>query len=135
MINLLNDTNTYEIIEYDPTEKLEKKYNKFIDKLCLENVINNCEKRALKCDNAIAPRIYGLPKLHKEGIPLRPIVSNIGSVTYKLSKYCGEILKHLTKNSQYNIKNSYNLKELIDNTELKEEEILVSFDVTQQKQS
>ena len=29
--------------------------------------------------HAKPPQIYGLPKIHKEGVPLRPIVSAIGS--------------------------------------------------------
>jgi len=34
------------------------------------------------------PRRNGYPKIHKEGVPLRPIVSNIGVPTYKLSRHC-----------------------------------------------
>ena len=34
------------------------------------------------------PAFYGLPKMHKpEPILMRPIVSSIGSVTYKVAKY------------------------------------------------
>lgn len=33
-----------------------------------------------------APRIYGLPKIHKANIPLCPIVSAFGSLTYALAK-------------------------------------------------
>ena len=29
--------------------------------------------------------IYGLPKIHKDGAPLRPIVSSINSVTYNIA--------------------------------------------------
>ena len=32
------------------------------------------------------PKFYGLPKVHKEGIPLRPIVSSIGAVSYETAK-------------------------------------------------
>lgn len=32
-------------------------------------------------------RIYGLPKIHKEGASLRPIVNMIGGPIYKLAKY------------------------------------------------
>ena len=32
------------------------------------------------------PRIYGLPKIYKTNVPLRPIVSFVGSATYHLSK-------------------------------------------------
>ena len=39
------------------------------------------------------PGVYGLPKIHKEGNPLRPIVSTINSVNYKLAAF---LSKHLT---------------------------------------
>lgn len=37
--------------------------------------------------NPITPRIYGIPKIHKEGAPLRYIVNTIGGPTYLLEKY------------------------------------------------
>ena len=42
--------------------------------------------------NASLPYFYGLPKLHKPGIPLRPIISGIGSVTHPLAKYLAGLL-------------------------------------------
>jgi hypothetical protein len=41
------------------------------------------------------PRLHGLYKIHKEGVPLRPIASNIGAPTYELSKYLTGLLSHL----------------------------------------
>ena len=32
--------------------------------------------------NPLIPRIYGIPRIHKEGVSLRPIVDTIGSPTY-----------------------------------------------------
>ena len=51
-------------------------------------------------------RIYGLPKLHKSDIPLRPIVSGIGSYTHKLAKYLSDILKPLA-NNEHTLKDSF----------------------------
>jgi hypothetical protein len=52
------------------------------------------------------PRLYGLPKI-KEGVPLRPIVSNIGIPTYQLSKYLAGLLSQLTRNSAHHVKNFF----------------------------
>ena len=37
--------------------------------------------------------LYGLPKVHKDGTPMRPICSAVGSATYELSKYLTRIIK------------------------------------------
>ena len=37
--------------------------------------------------NPLTPRIYGIPKIHKPGAPLRPIVNTIGGPTYLLVKF------------------------------------------------
>ena len=39
--------------------------------------------------------LYGLPKIHKDGAPIRPIISNIGTYNYKLAKYLDSIIKPL----------------------------------------
>nr|VZI37046.1 unnamed protein product [Spirometra erinaceieuropaei] len=44
-------------------------------------------------------RFYGLLKAHKEGAPLRPIVSQKGSPTYGLAKWMFQRLKLLTSDS------------------------------------
>lgn len=126
---LLEDTNTYQMTIINPTTKINNQ--------CIKKVINLYNKKfipftdisKLVTRNPITPRIYGLPKLHKQNIPLRPIVSTINSPVYKLSKYLIQSLKYLTDNSTYNIKNSFQLKSILDTVTLKPDDILVSFDV------
>ena len=52
------------------------------------------------------PKFYGLPKIHKKNIPLRPIVSNIGSVSYGVAKELAGIIKPLMGCSQHHVNNS-----------------------------
>lgn len=42
------------------------------------------------------PRLYGLPKLHKQNIPIRPIVDSMGAPSHELARYLASILKPLT---------------------------------------
>jgi hypothetical protein len=51
-------------------------------------------------------RFYGLPKIHKENIPLRPIVSLPESSAYELSKYLAMILHPIVKTSPHTINNA-----------------------------
>jgi len=77
----------------------------------------------------VIPRIYGLPKIHKEGVPLRPIVNTIGSPTYELAKYVAKLLKPLVGNTDSFIKDSNDFVKLIKNKRVDKDDILVSFDV------
>jgi len=43
--------------------------------------------------------MYGLPKIHKNGAPIRPIISACGTYIYKLAKYLDKILKPLITNN------------------------------------
>lgn len=73
--------------------------------------------------------MYGLPKIHKDNIPLRPIVSCINSPTYNLSKFLSDIIYRSIDHSKYNITNSFEFKEFIIQQHLPTDYILVSLDV------
>ncbi|XP_017470366.1 PREDICTED: uncharacterized protein LOC108362044 [Rhagoletis zephyria] len=83
----------------------------------------------MKTEVSTAPRIYGLPKIHKENYPLRPICSSVNAPSSKLCKYISNILTRLTENSIYNVKNAREFKDRITNTTIESDEIMVSFDV------
>ena len=75
------------------------------------------------------PYLYGLIKIHKENIPLMPIVSTTGSVTYKLSKFLVSKSKQLNGQiSSSFILNSEDFVDIIRDMDL-ENKIMVSFDV------
>ena len=57
--------------------------------------------------------IYGLPKIYKDGIPLRLIVSNRGSVCHPLSRFLVEIISPLTGKTSSYVKNSAHFLEII----------------------
>ncbi|WP_353803323.1 hypothetical protein, partial [Acinetobacter baumannii] len=67
----------------------------------------------MKSVDSATPCFYGLPKVHKEGIPLRPIVSLPGAPTYKLSKELRKQLLYLTSNSEYSVKSATEFLEKI----------------------
>ncbi|XP_046395746.1 uncharacterized protein LOC124163008 [Ischnura elegans] len=75
------------------------------------------------------PRLYGLPKIHKDGIPLRPIVNAIGSPTYNLAKYLTGVLSPYVGHCEHHIKNSTEFVKILAGIRLKETDLLVSLDV------
>ncbi|XP_067618087.1 uncharacterized protein [Eurosta solidaginis] len=128
MKDLLDDKLTYKTIRTDPTQFLLRKNNKIVNDLYKTQSINLKEKHYLSCPAATAPRIYGLPKVHKENIPLRPISSSVNVPCSRLSKYVGQILQNIVSD-KYNIKNSQRLKENIKNLTIEDDETLISLDV------
>ena len=74
--------------------------------------------------------MYGLPKIHKQGTPLRSIVSTINSPTYKLAKYLANYLKDFTGHTSSHILNSGHFIQRISDLRLDPQDLLVSFDVT-----
>ena len=75
------------------------------------------------------PKFYGLPKIHKKNIPLRPIVSSIGSVAYGVAKVLAEIIKPLMGCSQHHVHNSQQFVEDMKEMKLEKGECITSYDV------
>lgn len=129
MKTIVQDICTYKRLKKDPTTKLQTRNNKLVEKLFALNIINLKDRCKLLTNVAIAPRLYGLPKVHKKNMPMRPICSSINSPSYGLCKYIISILKNLTTNSKYNIKDAVEFKNKITKTNISDDEALISFDV------
>lgn len=90
----------------------------------------NSDKSRLYPMNPQTPLLYGLPKIHKEGTPIRPVVSYSNSPAYKLASWLNNIIISSTKfSSKYSIKNSFELTNKLKNISFPEQSFLVSFDV------
>lgn len=129
MLELLNDETTYEIVKSNPTNTYQKRNNDLIKSWENKNLISPFTAKTLKIHNSQCPKIYGLPKLNKINVPLRPIVSCIQSPFYNLSKYLANILKNVINQNEYYIKNSFEFKHFINSVKLKNNEKLVSLDI------
>ena len=85
--------------------------------------------RGLYPTGAGSPKFYGLPKKHKIGIPLRPIVSSNGTVTYQRSKEVARILKPLVGRSPHHEKNTQDFIDQIKGIHLGQDQCMMSYDV------
>ncbi|XP_055527883.1 uncharacterized protein LOC129720426 [Wyeomyia smithii] len=128
MKQLVEDTNTYEPLTREPTAKYQRMNNSIVQRLHHLRLIDDRTKYQLKSSNAICPRIYGLPQAHKQGLPLRPVVPNITAPTYNLCRYISRILQ-ASVDSVYNAKSSNTFCEYVNQLEVPQDHILVSFDV------
>ena len=83
----------------------------------------------LRPSGSQVPLFYGLPKIHKPTIPLRPIVAANKAVTYQVSKFLSNLLSPLCGNSEHHIKDSLHFKDSTHNAHVTRTEVMVSFDV------
>ena len=76
------------------------------------------------------PYLYGLPKVHTQNIPLRPVVCTVGSRTYALAKHLAWLISPLAGNTSSHVRNSVHFIELIRELPLTDQDMMVSFDVS-----
>ena len=88
--------------DYNFIVKEKRLADNVLDTLYEKNAITRDIKTKLTPDEPIPARLYGLPKIHKalvDGLPnYRPIISQIGSPTYKIAKYLLDFISPITKN-------------------------------------
>ena len=75
------------------------------------------------------PQLYCLPKVHKEGIPFRPIVDYTGSIGYNTSRFLADILTPIIGKTEQFVKNSKQLADELASLHLEDDEVLISHDV------
>lgn len=97
---------------------------------CFKDEDLGINKFQLYVSNPTVPKLYGLPKIHKPGKAVRPIVSCINSPVENIAKFLVRKFKELQPPRSFSIKNSFQFVEKLKNLSIMEDEIMVSFDVT-----
>ena len=131
MENIFSDTKTYKIINKNPLSSLQKNVHQFLsflnDNEFLQKKYHN---NSLTQTNTVLPKAYGLPKIHKEGITLRPIIFSINSPVHFLAKILNSNLSSVLKKPDSHIDNSFQLLDMISNINIPPNYMLLSLDVT-----
>ena len=127
---LLDDTSTYKPLNTDPTMKKKNKLITILRRVKTEAKLEDTIYRRMYPSGACSPKLYGLPKIHKKNIPLRPIVSSRGSVTYGEAKELAKILKPLTGNTIHHVNNSKEFAEEIMKNKLDKDKCIISYDAS-----
>ena len=121
---MLEDTSKFKRVNIEEGKALnhlihmEERIIRLLKSLESQGEISEKEKNYLYPSGSKPGVLYGLAKIHKaleDGTPsFRPILSAIGTPTYKLAKFCDQLLKPLTSND-YKIKDSFSFaKEVLD---------------------
>lgn len=91
----LADTITYMVLEQDPTNSLMKLLQQILQRAVDMGWISTGTKAYLTEDNPKRPRIYMMPKIHKDlkDPPMRPIVTGCGTIFEPLGRYIDTFLQ------------------------------------------
>ena len=120
-------------LDHDLTSKLEITVQRILRKI-KSKLPENIYKKFYPTGPAPG-KFYGNAKIHKlspndvDGLPLRPIVSNIGSATYETAKYLAKLLSPLSK-SDCTINTTKQFVNYIRKQMVPDGYQMVSFDVT-----
>uniref|UniRef100_A0A131XB29 Putative reverse transcriptase n=1 Tax=Hyalomma excavatum TaxID=257692 RepID=A0A131XB29_9ACAR len=123
------ESDTYVKLKKDPTAQVQRDLNKLLGDVFGKHPDARALHLRLMCRNGSAPGFYGLPKIHKPGVPLRPIVDFTSSPLRALSSFLHKTLAPLVGNTPTYVKNSSHFVELLSPVSVCEDECLVSFDV------
>ena len=128
---ILNDSSKFEIIHNSAIKlvhKLENKIRLFLGKLKKDSVITESTYNNLTPTGTRPGILYGLPKVHKENIPIRPILSSIKTPSYNMSKYLVPMINPWSRN-EYTVNDSFSFASEINNYKYSDSDILASFDI------
>ena len=86
----------FERVKKCPSRKVESATNTYLWSLFQQRRITKLLYNQLHASKSPLPRFYGLAKIHKPEIPLRPVISAVaGSALYAVSKYLAQVLRPL----------------------------------------
>ena len=104
----------------------EREQNAMVLSLKRLQKINEPTYRKLHSTDATPPAIRDSVKHHKEGNPLRPIVTCIGSTLYNTSKFLTDILSPLQNRNGYSVANSLQFSKELSDIKIDDNDVLVS---------
>ena len=135
MISTIND-GPYSTLNIDgrwkngsPLNKMQNDVLNLLKDLKNKNICNNFFTKSLIVSNPKVPVMYGLPKTHKIGRKMRPIISNIRSPTSKIARWTVKTFESLNYPKGFSIQNSVELVSKLKDIKMEDDEILVSFDI------
>ena len=109
---ILQDNSKFENLgpssEFDNTAKIEAHIQRRLLQLKKEGLLPSKIYSMIRPTGSQRPRMYGFPKIHKQDVPLRPILSMTGSAQHQLAQWLTSVIDPvLSLYSIYCISNSF----------------------------
>lgn len=126
--SMLNDQKVYERVYTDDTQLIKNEADQLIHQC--SKYLSKKQIRYLTEFEPRTPIFYGLPKLHKQNWPLRPVVSQTNGPTSRLNEYADKLLEVAEKHVVDLLKDSTGfLNHLQIDNHISDDEVIVTADV------
>ncbi|XP_011304147.1 uncharacterized protein [Fopius arisanus] len=130
MNEILEQDLIYRWIKADPTSKFQKRANNLVKSIHQLNLIDKEEALLLTTGDAIIPKIFGLCEINKHKIyKLRPVVICNDSPNSKISGFLAKLFSTFPHISEFDVENSQEFVNFINETTLSSGNVLVSLHV------
>ena len=135
MLTILNDQTKFQKLgpssTHDKTAGVESSLNKFLCDLKKSGEIPSELYESIRSTGGTRPRMYGVPKIHKDGAPLRPILSMAGSPQYNVSQWLCKVLEPVrAKYNRHCIKDTFQFIDILkEKSQNRSGGFMCSFDV------
>lgn len=127
---MLQDNLVYDQVLLDDSKDVKVKADSLLLMLNKEGYITTKQLKYLTDFEVRTPIFYGLPKIHKTNIPLRPVVSQINGPTSMVNLLVDKYLAVAEKSIPNILQDTTAFLRLInENYILRDEDLLVTFDV------
>ena len=100
----MKDEIIYQTLKWDPTANYQAKFKETLGDLKVSEVITNRMHRDLFPTNDQPPCFYGFSKVHKATMPLWPILSSTGTISYEVAEYFTKVLSPLVGKTEHYVK-------------------------------
>ena len=115
MRDIVTDRNTYIELKSDPTAGYKRKLTSYLlHEVKGKGYIDEAKYRLMRPGTNMAPHIFGQPKIHKDGTPLRQIIAGRRSVTRGITRELARIMGPLTGKTKHHVKDSKHLISLLE---------------------
>ena len=99
MEDILSDASKFSLRSNDDNLQNLTKFQRFLYRLQKKNSLSEEDYHRMYPTSVSTPSLYGLPKTHKPGNPMTPIISAVGSFNHQAAKWLSNVLALLRHHS------------------------------------
>ena len=126
----LSDNSTYQLLQNDPTQEIVTQFIEYLTTCKEQGVITEHEyHRLIPSRKVDTQRIYFLPKVHKDPLKVRPIVSCTNGPTQEASAFLDKLLQPQMKRVKSYVKNSTDLVNILESLQVPTNAYLITLDI------